>query len=1210
MRKKLSIVLLGGILLPTCVWSQSYDRKNTWGYVFDGHKPDEVVVKPYGGTRTELSVARYKNNGGTIEEAYDDQVIFLYNPKSKRFLYSDGSWGTEAVGRYDGFGMPFNLVDPTGEGSPVNNLACKSKVKYGFYCEAFEQGHYLGRDGAYWVGAPTYLGSEGQANNARFFVDRGGAFVGGNFDPKLKGEFVYDNNNTDPNIVRGEWDNTLTWNFEEVEGIEYDNPEHPKLYRLYLYMPNKTVDKKKDVDTNNFLKHYVKLDSIDVFNDTHGYYMLTTARANQPDGDIGPGENMKENDQLTGDDYVAGTTNTGGAKIANDDASYYWQIVTRRDLKQKFLLDFEDPYTVEPVVGNATFNIDNPDFSRSLETTVNPNEPTDNPPAFWKESEDKVYTFEKGIYENAAFGRFTIMHPNNDGSLTQTIKPYQYGLFQLDIQGFTYGENETLNATLALTENSDGITVSSPVSVDKIKTEDADKIRNRIHEMALASTNDYDRNFIHDGHGTSNLYKKDPNYTPAPTEAHNDNGHWNDNDALIITTGADGKINGATGIKNSWGDQVKGLYCVKHYDEYERTAIGIYINGEGESKEAWYRKKLRGEDTWPEEWIQFNDGVIDVNIGDQIQFGPNVPRQNAANNENGTHHWWTPNNDWTGEREFILTVDYDSEGDYILTHQNSNDDKWTYAYYRLRVHAPGFDTPEADHVNFSNNKPVIIEKDRTGVSENQDGSIAFTITEGNDHGIKTIADYQHTAAEHDVYYVERAVGEFLYDSKNGDNYTKTVFFYVQGDDYKLDDIKISLEFSGIDNDYLNNFIAIDNMRLTYKGDTPFILDQHNKITTSAEPVSVNSLIPVYMNREFTAGAWNAFVCPIPLNVNQVRNAFGDGVQLSEIDEDGLFKDNPYVIKFTSIDVTAEDPQDTADPVEREAREEKLLEQVVLPGHFYLVKPSAVNYKSSVAQIDKNTYAIKAYDDEHDIVEGNPNYGTGKFVPLGNHDLRKPKYNSSDDKLLEGGEALVPTNGTKVYSEDGKTYTWADDFANWDPYAAGNSRYAGYSKLAPIASGNSPYRPFYTERYKSGQDVKHNAIELYGSYAPQTIAGSTSADSDAGKFRGNCYVFQTKSDGETGQTRLVHLNAKGNAVELPGFRFFIHDIEADETDANGAKPFTFVVDGVEDDDEFSGINSAVSVAADNGDIYTIAGQKVTGKLLKGVYVKNGKKFLVK
>ena len=144
-------------------------------------------------------------------------------------------------------------------------------------------------------------------------------------------------------------------------------------------------------------------------------------------------------------------------------------------------------------------------------------------------------------------------------------------------------------------------------------------------------------------------------------------------------------------------------------------------------------------------------------------------------------------------------------------------------------------------------------------------------------------------------------------------------------------------------------------------------------------------------------------------------------------------------------------------------------------------------------------------------------------------------------------------------------------------------------------GNSLYRDFEAT-FVNPSDQSHNNIKLHGSYFPQEIQN-----------RGNSYIFATKE----GQTRLVHLNENATATnaptELQGYRFYIEDV----ANASGnAKPFTFVVDGVADDDEFSGINSAVSVAADNGDIYTIAGQKVTGKLLKGVYVKNGKKFLVK
>ena len=107
-------------------------------------------------------------------------------------------------------------------------------------------------------------------------------------------------------------------------------------------------------------------------------------------------------------------------------------------------------------------------------------------------------------------------------------------------------------------------------------------------------------------------------------------------------------------------------------------------------------------------------------------------------------------------------------------------------------------------------------------------------------------------------------------------------------------------------------------------------------------------------------------------------------------------------------------------------------------------------------------------------------------------------------------------------------------------------------------------------------------------------------------RGNTYIFSTQE----GVTRLVHLSGSTTQTNAPqglnGFRFYIQDISGE----SGAKSFSFITDGVEDEDEATEIINTLIDDDVDGDIYNIAGQKVTGKLPKGAYVRNGKKFLVK
>ena len=275
-----------------------------------------------------------------------------------------------------------------------------------------------------------------------------------------------------------------------------------------------------------------------------------------------------------------------------------------------------------------------------------------------------------------------------------------------------------------------------------------------------------------------------------------------------------------------------------------------------------------------------------------------------------------------------------------------------------------------------------------------------------------------------------------------------------------DDVTIKLNFEGIGGDYLKNFIALDNVRLTYCGDTPFIIDEKNRISTAQQPVSGgNELIPVYINRHFDEGAWNAFVCPVPLNVGQVRSAFGNDVKISEITENGLDPKNPYRIEFKTVELG-----------------QNLSERVILPGHFYLVKPSAVSTVPSVAQIKQptpTTYKINRYNNG----ESDGDNGKYNFVPLGNHDLRKDRYVKEGDtyKLVAGGEALIPSeepsDATMVVDveEGGVTYYKWNEAAvgSWEPYADGNKRYKGYSKLESVEGVNSPYRRFTTKRYLKG-----------------------------------------------------------------------------------------------------------------------------------------------
>ena len=433
-------ILLGGLLSPIKVKAQllaASNRGSQAGYYFKGHSVADVLVAPYdnGAARKSISVAK--------DPDYDNQVVYLYHPATGRFLYTDGDWGTLAVVRYEGFGMPLNIVSSAGSDIQYGNEANQNKVNgtYGLYTESFDQGHYLGKDCTWQLGGGWWQYSD-QNNeaiqNLRIYIDRGGEENKKNLD--------WHNDYTD------EWDGTLrclktqalldcvfNWGFEEVTGANNDS----KVYRLYFYASNEKYTTKNEAVNYPLHKHYIKVENIDVLGDRLGCNMLTSAWRNA---------NGMPNDDET----------------APAGAEYYWQIVTRGDIKAKFEEDFKDPYSVNAISGNANYNLDNPDFSRPLTKTVNAGNTGFT--AYWESDNADFYNFGNLGTDNAAWGRYSSMQPEKDGYITQTFKSYKFGLYRLDCQGFTTGD---AMATMSIGSNDSSIKIGDAVVFENLSSIEA-----------------------------------------------------------------------------------------------------------------------------------------------------------------------------------------------------------------------------------------------------------------------------------------------------------------------------------------------------------------------------------------------------------------------------------------------------------------------------------------------------------------------------------------------------------------------------------------------------------------------------------------------------------------------------------------------------------------------------------------------------------------
>ena len=640
------------------------------------------------------------------------------------------------------------------------------------------------------------------------------------------------------------------------------------------------------------------------------------------------------------------------------------------------------------------------------------------------------------------------------------------------------------------------------------------------------------------------------------------------------------------------------IYSFNYKDRYGRSSYGVYVKGE-QASDADFKvvpAYIRYQDE--NRWIDLSDNLtytsIDVSQGNQLVLGPaGYPDPNGGRNDGAFNwYWYGPNGFYKTERQIDFVADFSNVGDYICVVEEK-DVPGKFKTFVVRVTLNNGDYAPTNIVTVDGAESVKI-----GTADD----IVISASDPEFRGLN-YAGYQDYLVKHYPTMLNRLAGKYLYDPAQDGKFNSTLRFYVKEDSEhksQYTDLRLKFEFENIGSDPYVNYVALDEVRLTYLGAAPFVLDDKGLLTTEKDlKTATYSWIPVYMKRHFDKNAWNAFVCPVPLNFGQLKKAFGNEVNLCEITDKGLNPNYPYQIRFETKldDVNVDD------------------DIVVWPGHFYLVKPD-----NTFAPIDR---VDQVNEDESTIVtlealEGQSAY---EFVGLGMHNL------SHDTYLFEEGDGSVPDDiklaelfpyvNDDYYSGQVEALLpgTADGKAVKDPTIEKDNYDAWKSYLCPAsevsdeyaALRNSPYRKFYTARYTStqGQDKPHNAIELRGSYVPQKI-----------EDRGNTYIFAYNRNTE--QTSLIHLNenaAAGGPTSLDAFRFYIHDIAASTSPTpvspTPAKSYTFIV-GDEDDSEATEIINALigDDEVGDGEIYNIAGQKVKGKLSPGIYMRNGKKFLVK
>ena len=199
--------------------------------------------------------------------------------------------------------------------------------------------------------------------------------------------------------------------------------------------------------------------------------------------------------------------------------------------------------------------------------------------------------------------------------------------------------------------------------------------------------------------------------------------------------------------------------------------------------------------------------------------------------------------------------------------------------------------------------------------------------------------------------------------------------------------------------YDTDWVCVDDIKVSYMGIAPAFLyeEEENLDYLKFNPEDLDNYIGASPNGRYSGAVglvrtlktdqWNSFSLPIPLTGEQVRYAFGKHAVLAKINSIGGMSRNPYVIDFETVDL-------------------KTTDVVVVPGQFYLLKPTVepatgknprgteVQYYNlgktffSVNENEQSDYIypimdlntvmesqnILSYDGEGDVIEGGLNDG--------------------------------------------------------------------------------------------------------------------------------------------------------------------------------------------------------------------------------------------
>ena len=295
--------------------------------------------------------------------------------------------------------------------------------------------------------------------------------------------------------------------------------------------------------------------------------------------------------------------------------------------------------------------------------------------------------------------------------------------------------------------------------------------------------------------------------------------------------------------------------------------------------------------------------------------------------------------------------------------------------------------------------------------------------------------------------------------RNRDNHRQKVWVLVSQEDFDSGKKTIRLGFRKdqatqsalISGGYYDtDWVCVDDIRASYMGLAPvfFYEDEEDLNYLSHAEADrarflANEYAPAQWNGRYAGAAnlertfkykmvekdgeevksylWNSFSFPIPLTGEQIRHAFGDKATLAKIDGVGTLSQSSQVLDFATVDLMT-------------------TENVVEPGHFYLLKPT----KEPMTGTDPRGHEANYYDLGKiffSVESEEPSGYDNPWLPLGKVMAQNniSSYNNANDGVEYAN--YIQTPGFEYFTVSDGIYNGSTDTKVYAPkggYAVSNN----------------------------------------------------------------------------------------------------------------------------------------------------------------------------